>query len=63
MQDLGKLKKNELIAMVEDLQLENISLKAEVKILRDKFPKEPSVVYKEWRGTTESFGDNAPHIE
>jgi len=39
MQDLDKLKKNELIAMVEDLQLENISLKAEVKILRDKFPK------------------------
>lgn len=36
MEDISKLKKNELIELVEDLQLENISLKAEVKILRDK---------------------------
>lgn len=34
--DLKKKTKKELIAMVEDLQLENISLRAEVTILRDQ---------------------------
>lgn len=36
MEDLSKLKKSELIAKVEDLQLENISLRAETMILREQ---------------------------
>lgn len=38
-EDISKLKKAELVALVEDLQLENISLKAEAKILRDSLEK------------------------
>ena len=39
MENLKKLKKEELIEMIEDLQLENISLRAEATILRDRFKK------------------------
>lgn len=34
--DLSKKTKAELIALIEDLQLENISLRAEVTILREQ---------------------------
>lgn len=40
MGDISTLKKAELVELVEGLQLENISLKAEVKILREKMAKE-----------------------
>jgi hypothetical protein len=39
MEDFKKLKKAELLEKVEELQLEVISLRAEVKILRDYYKK------------------------
>lgn len=36
MEELKRLKKDELIARVEELELENISLRAEVTILREQ---------------------------
>ena len=61
MDNLKTLKKDGLIAMVEELQLEVATLRAEVTILRDYVKKAKAKVHWDWRGTVESFGDNKPY--
>ena len=62
MEDLSKLKKSELIRRIEELELNNITLWAEVTILRGlrKKAKKPST-FKGWRGICEGRGDNKPY--